>query len=103
MCAMSHYPCLLFICTIPLPLPSFGTQINDDTLTLRVKCSNGISVRLLGWVRRPHFYNDRSVIVLIIPREWHPLGAVARICSVPSFLVIVLRTANKRHGVVAKD
>ena len=50
-------------------------KINNDTLTLRVKCYNGISVRLrihlysyrlyhesgtpwvqlLGWVRRPHF------------------------------------------------
>jgi hypothetical protein len=37
---------------------------------------------------------DPSVIVLIIPREWHPLGAVARMGSVPSFLVIALRTAN---------
>ena len=38
---------------------------------------------------------DPSVIVLIIPREWHPLGAVARMGSVPSFLVIALRTANR--------
>ena len=36
---------------------------------------------------------DPSAIVLIIPREWHPLGAVARMGSVPSFLVIALRTA----------
>ena len=39
---------------------------------------------------------DPSVIVLIIPREWHPLGAVARMGSVPSFLVIALRTANRK-------
>src|SRR4029078_1582770 len=38
---------------------------------------------------------DPSVIVLIIPREWHPLGAVARMGSAPSFLVIALRTANR--------
>ena len=37
---------------------------------------------------------DPSVIVLIIPREWHPLGAVARMGSAPSFLVIALRNAN---------
>jgi len=36
----------LMLSTIPLLMPSFGTQINDDTLTLRVKCYNGISVRL---------------------------------------------------------
>ena len=39
---------------------------------------------------------DPSIIVLIIPREWHPLGAVARIGSAPSFLVIALRTANRQ-------
>ena len=38
---------------------------------------------------------DPSVIVLIIPREWHPLGAVARMGSAPSFLVIALRIANR--------
>jgi len=30
-------------------------QINNDTLTLQVKCYNGISVQLLGWVWHPHF------------------------------------------------
>ena len=59
----------LMLSTIHLPLLSFGTQINDDTLTLRVKCYNGISVR--------------------------PLGAVARMGSAPSFLVIAPRNANK--------
>jgi hypothetical protein len=38
---------------------------------------------------------DPSIIVLIIPREWHPLGAVARMGLAPSFLVIALRTANR--------
>ena len=38
---------------------------------------------------------DPSVIVLIIPQEWHPLGVVARMGSAPSFLVIALRTANR--------
>ena len=45
---------------------------------------------------------DPSVIVLIIPREWHPLGAVARMGSAPSFLVIALRTANNNYEVVTK-
>ena len=39
---------------------------------------------------------DPSVIVLIIPREWHPFGADARMGSAPSFLVIALRTANRQ-------
>ena len=38
---------------------------------------------------------DSFVIVLIIPWEWYPLGAVARMGSAPSFLVIALRTANR--------
>ena len=45
---------------------------------------------------------DSSVIVLIIPREWHPLGAVARMgfgtlisSDCTKFLVIALRTANR--------
>ena len=38
---------------------------------------------------------DLSVIVMIIPREWHLLGAVARMGSAPSFLVIALRIANR--------
>ena len=83
----------LMLSTILLPLLSIGTQINNDTLTLWVKCYNGISV---------HFA-DPSVIVLIIPREWHPLGAVARIGSAPSFLVIALRTPTVISGAVAKD
>ena len=46
---------------------------------------------------------DPSVIVLIIPREWHPLGAVARMGSAPSFLVIAIRTPTGISGAVAKD
>ena len=44
---------------------------------------------------------DPSVIVLIIPREWHPLGAVARMGSAPSFLVIALRNVNSSSQGVA--
>ena len=39
---------------------------------------------------------DSSIIVLIIPREWHPLGAVVRMGLAPSFLVIALRTTNRQ-------
>ena len=56
---------------------TFGTQINDDSLTLRVKCYNGISVRLP--------YHESGT----------PLGVVARMGSAPSFIVIALRTANR--------
>ena len=42
-----------------------------------------------------HALVDPSIIVLIIPREWHPLGVVARMGSAPSFLLIALRTANR--------
>ena len=66
MCAVSHYPCLFFIMAYPcqsfayclrhnvmikVKYNTFATailweNINNDTLTLRVKCYNGISVRL---------------------------------------------------------
>ena len=60
------YPCLSFAyylrhnVMVNVEYNTFATailweQINNDTLTLRVKCYNGISVQLLGWVWRPHF------------------------------------------------
>ena len=66
MCAVSHYPYLFFILTYPCQSSAYflrhnvminvkyntfaaailWDKINDDTLTLRVKCYNGLSVRL---------------------------------------------------------
>ena len=49
-----------------------------------------------------HALADPCVIVLIIPLEWHPLGAVARIGLVPSFPVIALGPPTINFEVVAK-
>ena len=61
-------------------------NINNDTLTLQVKCYNGISVRL----RIP------SIIVYAIPREWKFLVQLLGMGLTPPFLVITPRKVNTR-------
>ena len=69
---------------------TFTAAVLWDTNKCRYPYSPG---EILQWYIRA--LADPSVIVLIIPREWHPLGAVARMGSAPPFLVIALRTANR--------
>ena len=69
---------------------TFAVAVLWDTNKLRYSYSPG--EMLQRYIRA---LADPFVIVLIIPREWHPLGAVARMGSAPSFLVIALRTANR--------
>ena len=69
---------------------TFATAVLWDTNKWRYPYSSG--EMLQRYIRA---LADLSVIVMIIPREWHLLGAVARMGSAPSFLVIALRTANR--------
>ena len=59
-------------------------NINNDTLTLQVKCYNGISVRL----------RILSIIVQTIPQEWQSLVQLLGMGLTPSFLVIAIRIVN---------
>ena len=57
---------------------TFAAAVLWDTNKWRYPYSSG---EMLQWYIRA--LADPSVIILIIPREWHPLGATARMGLAP--------------------